>query len=75
MQTYIAAQPLHNRDLVWRYNPESGQMEEQEYGPVGPGEYIDLPEERAELLIAAGALVGPVGPFDATDESHEEEAS
>lgn len=56
MQTYIAQTLLYNKDLISRPDPETGVIHLVEAGFVHPGQEITLGDERAEPLLAIGAI-------------------
>lgn len=56
MQTYIAKTLLYSRDLVESRDPESGERRMIERGYIPVGATIDLDDDRAEVLLAIGAI-------------------
>lgn len=57
MASYIAQQLLYNKDMVPAPDPETGVIHLVEAGFVYPGQTIELDDERAEILLAIGAIV------------------
>lgn len=65
MKPYIAQTLLYDKRLVERADPETGELCQIERGYIPPGDVIELSDDRAEILLATGAIAPAPAPVDA----------